>query len=216
MKTTIYFIRHAQSISNIGGKFMGRFDAPLAERGREQLIELAAHFGEIHLDAVYASPLIRAKETACAVGSAHGLTPILRPRLMEICGGIWENMTWEDIRKERAAEFALWRDEPHRFAVEGGESMREVYARMTAEMCFLAEQNEGKTIAVVSHGCAIRCFMCHAYGIGLEKMQTLPFFANAGVCKLGYEPGIGFSVEDEPTDICYRPDEKPSKSVRTG
>lgn len=186
---------------------MGRFDAPLAERGREQLVGLAAYFAERKLDAVYASPLQRAKETACAVGSAQGLVPVFRPHLMEICGGVWENMTWDAIKRERADEFALWQNEPHLFMAEGGERMRDVYERMTAEMRLIAEENEGGTVAVVSHGCAIRCFMCSAYGVGLEGMNSLPFFANAGVCQLSFEPETGFRVIEAPADICYRPDE---------
>ena len=209
--TTIYLIRHAQSVSNLSGRFVGQFNVPLSEQGKAQLIDLAEHFREIHLDALYASPLMRARDTAIAAGSNQGLTPILRPRLMEICGGVWENMTWDDIKAKHAEEYRLWKEEPWNFRVEGGESMREVYDRVAAEMTCIAEENDGKTVAVASHGCAIRNFMCYAYGIGIEAMNSLPFFANAGVCRLSWERDGGFRVLEAPADVCYDPSAKQDK-----
>ncbi len=209
--TTIYLIRHAQSVSNLSGRFMGQYNVPLSEYGRGQLAGLAEYFKEIHLDALYASPLMRARDTAIAAGSNQGLMPILRPRLMEIGGGVWENMTWDDIKETHAEEYRIWRDEPWKFKVEGGEHMREVYDRVAAEMTCIAEENDGKTVAVASHGCAIRNFMCHAYGIGLEAMNSLPFFANAGVCRLSWERDVGFRVEEAPADVCYDPSAKQEK-----
>ena len=62
--TTVYFIRHGTTENNIAGRFQGRSDIPLGEKGRKQAACLGERFAHIPLDAVYTSPLRRAYQTA--------------------------------------------------------------------------------------------------------------------------------------------------------
>ena len=95
--TTIYLIRHCEAAGNVGRRFQGHIDADITENGRRQLELLAERFRELPLDAVYSSPLLRARLTAEAVNRHHGLPVMLDDRLMEINGGLWEGRPWAEL-----------------------------------------------------------------------------------------------------------------------
>ena len=70
---------------------------PLSEEGRSQARRLAGRLRDEHFDAIYASDLIRAVETAAIVAEPHGLEVRRDPRLREFDFGEWEGLTWDEI-----------------------------------------------------------------------------------------------------------------------
>lgn len=168
---------------------MGHTDSPLSENGRAQCALLSERFTSVRLERLFSSPLVRARDTAAAAGKASGLAPEARGGLIEIDGGGWESVSWERIRAS-GDDYRLWAEEPWSFKAPGGESMTAVYERVSSEMESIAKECAGMTIAVVSHGCAIRNFMSYALGYGIEGMNSVPFFENTAVCKLAYDGGF--------------------------
>ena len=79
--TAVYLARHGESDWNVERRWQGPAARPLTERGREQARELAARLADVDLDAVYASDLRRAWETAEAVASPRGLEVVRLPAL---------------------------------------------------------------------------------------------------------------------------------------
>lgn len=157
MKTTVYFIRHGTTANNIGGRFQGKSDIPLGETGLKQAQCLGERFANVPLDAVYSSPLTRARQTAEGVCSQLPLEPILCDGLREIDGGVLEGRTnAENIRDYPEVMYAF-RHDPSKFAPPEGESARQVHERVTAALRDIIRQNRGKRIAVVSHGFALLC-----------------------------------------------------------
>lgn len=71
--TTIYLVRHCEAMGNINRIFQGHTDEEISDNGRLQLEKLAERFRDIHLDALYSSPLKRAYRTAEAVNRYHQL-----------------------------------------------------------------------------------------------------------------------------------------------
>ena len=110
--TTIYLVRHCEAMGNINRIFQGHTDEEISDNGRLQLEKLAERFRDIHLDALYSSPLKRAYRTAEAVNRYHQLPIHTDERLIEINGGHWEEKPWEALPELYPDEWAAWSCRP--------------------------------------------------------------------------------------------------------
>ncbi len=179
--TKLFIVRHAQATGNQDKRFQGSTDNDISAYGRLQLAALSERCHRLPLDRIYTSPLRRAVETAKAVGAGRRLAILERQELREIDCGVWEGMTWDTIRCERAAEFETWVSKPHEFQAPGGEAMRSVFSRMNHILGEILEDNPGGCIAIVSHGCAIRNLMCRIHGLPFEQLSQTPWMEHAAI-----------------------------------
>lgn len=184
--TTIYLVRHCEAMGNINRIFQGHTDEEISENGRLQLEKLAERFRNIHLDALYSSPLKRARRTAEAVNRHHRLPMHMDDRLMEINGGHWEEKPWAALPELYPDEWADWSSRPWLFQPKGGEAMGEVYRRMAAVLQDIAAAHPGQTVAAASHGCAIRNALCWAAGRPIEELLEIPWCDNTAVTILDF------------------------------
>ena len=187
MSARLYLIRHCQTGSNKQHLFQGRIDTDINEEGARQLDLLAERFRDIPLDAVYSSPLLRARRTAEAVARYRSLPVRQDPRLIEIDVGAWEGRSWDRLLLEDPERCRLWLEEPGLFQAEGGETMEAVYARMGEALLDIAAAHPGERVAVVSHGCAIRNALCFARGWPITRLNEVPWCDNTGVSTLEIE-----------------------------
>lgn len=187
--TTIYLVRHCEAEGNTKRYFQGHSDGTVSPNGELQCRQLAERFRTIHLDAVYSSPLKRAYFTAQAVDHYHGLPIQTDPGLMEINGGHWEGHLWAELPDLFPEEADAWAHRPWEFAPKGGESMREVYDRIWNTVVAIAEKNDGKQIAIVSHGCAIRNLLTRIKFGEIEKLGEMGWCDNTAVSLLRWEKG---------------------------
>ena len=88
----IVFARHGQTAPNRDGLVLGRADPELTEEGRRQAALLAAALAGESVTAILTSPLVRARQTAEAVGAACGAIVTVDERLLEIDWGAWEGL----------------------------------------------------------------------------------------------------------------------------
>lgn len=188
--TKIYLVRHAEALGNVREFFQGRTDCEVSERGEKQLECLAEHFKNIPIEAIYSSPLKRTLSTAAAVNKYHDLPIQKYEGLIEINGGVWEGKPWADLPKLYPVEYGLWKNRMEEFYIEDGEKMTEVFDRMKSAMDRIAAENEGKTIAVVSHGCALRNFLCYAMGKPISALKDVGWSDNTAVSLVEYESGV--------------------------
>jgi len=180
--TSVYLIRHAQAQGNLEQRFQGCTDTRLTPQGEKQVRFVAQRMRAIPLDAVYTSPLRRAWETAQGIAKLHELSPTVHEGLSEIDGGEMENRPFEELERLYSEPFRQFIQEPHKFTgVGGGESMQAVYQRMRGAVLELVRRHAGQCLAIVSHGAALRCFMCYASGLPLERMNELPWGDNTAV-----------------------------------
>lgn len=186
---TLYLIRHCEARGNIDREFQGRFDSDISENGRRQLDALANRFRDIPLEGIYSSPLRRARLTAEAVNRFHQLPIVFDDRLKEIDGGQWEQKPWAKLPELFPECSERWAKTPHTFEAPGGESMQTVYRRMKDALLDIAGANEGKTVAVASHGCAIRNALCWALTGDPEKLAEIPWCDNTAVSLLTFLDG---------------------------
>lgn len=183
--TTILLLRHGQSVSNLARTFTGQMDIPLTALGYRQAQAAAQYLRGVHFDAIYASPLVRALDTARPIAKALGLAIQTDPDLMEACFGDWEG---KKIDEEREA-YNLWKTDPDFFPPKG-ESMRCVRDRAGRAMDRIAAQNEGKTVLVATHGGFIRMLPSY-YTKNDADLLDAPIASNVSVTTLIYENGKG-------------------------
>lgn len=184
---TMYLIRHCETGGNAGGRFQGRSDTDISKTGQHQLEQLRRRFAPVPLDAVYSSPLLRARRTAEAVKGEKAIPLYIDDRLIEIDGGDWEDRPWDEFPGKFPQESADWVNRPGRFVAPHGEAMAAVYARMSQALREIAAKHPGGCVAVVSHGCAVRNALCFAKGLPLDRLQEVGWCDNTGVCELRWE-----------------------------
>jgi len=181
MSARIHVVRHAQSAGNLQGVFCGSTDSTLSGTGIRQLERLSARFLEIEISAVYSSPLRRAMQTAQAVRVVRDIPIHTEASLAEINGGEWEGLRWEEIASRYPQQWLNWERAPGAFAAPGGETMARVRERTLGAIMRIARENEGKTVAAVAHGCAIRNIVCAAMGLAIERLNEVGWCDNTSV-----------------------------------
>jgi broad specificity phosphatase PhoE len=150
----VYLARHGQTAYNHEGRFQGQQAIPLDDVGREQALELAERAASYGFEALWSSPLLRARETADAVAARIGLEPIEDARLMETDAGDWTDRAFAEVRAESPQLFDAFLAADAGFAFPGGESLAEQEQRVDAA---LADIEAGELPAlVVCHGLVIR------------------------------------------------------------
>lgn len=148
-------LRHGDTAWSAEGRIQGRSDPPLTEEARERLrrFKLPKVCAHMH---VVTSPLARCVETAALIGAPHAK---LEERLAEMRWGAWEGRRLADLRAELGAQMRENEARGWDFRPAGGESPREVLARVKS---WLAELRE-PTLAVTHRG-VIRAVYAHAAG----------------------------------------------------
>lgn len=199
MKTTIYMIRHGQSVANAARVFIGQTDLDLTERGHAQA-ELTADFlNDVKVDAIYASTLMRAFHTAEHTALRKGITVTPSLGLREIDAGEWENRPVTELRERYAEAFGIWTEDVGHSAPTGGESVLALQERCVAEVERIAKLHEGQTVCCFTHATPIRTVAAKWMGYTAETMKDLPWPTNASVSILEYENGV-FRVADYSID----------------
>ena len=187
--TTIYLIRHAEAEGNLYRRIQGHWNGQVTPRGQKQIDALAERFRDVPIDAVFSSDLQRTKDTAGAILKYHDLQLETTPRLREANLGVWEGRPWGDVEYESPEQMYYFNHDPAKWSIPQCEHFPEVQARMRAVLAEIAARYEGQTVAVVSHGVAIRSFLASALGIPSEKIDSLPHGDNTAVACLRYDGG---------------------------
>jgi probable phosphoglycerate mutase len=186
--TTILLARHGESDWNRARRWQGWADRPLTGRGRDQAGALALRLAEIPLDAVYASDLERARETAAAVARSQGLEVRVDPRLREVDVGSWSGLTREEAAAGFPEAYARWREGGAGW--HDGESYQAMSARVLAAVRAIAVAHEGGRVLVVSHGGPIRALHAAALGLDVEAYRRVrPVEPNARLSAVCIEDG---------------------------
>ena len=190
MKTKIYLIRHAEAEGNLYRRSQGQYNSNVTPLGRVQLSALAERFRDVPLDALWSSDLYRTQTTAAAVRKYHPeLALNLDSRLREIDVGVWEDLPWGNIARDYPEQMEFFSHDPARWSVPGGELYEAVQARMRTVVLELAEKYPGGSVAVVSHGLAVRSLLCLLFGIPSNEIDRLPYGDNTSVTLLTAEDG---------------------------
>jgi broad specificity phosphatase PhoE len=168
--TLLLLIRHGETDWNREGRFMGRTDLPLNMAGLAQAETAAASLRGQKLDAIYTSDLQRARQTAEIVARAVGAPVIPDARLREIDQGEWEGKLFSRILETDAEIFARRRREPLDTTAPGGESVRQIQARLLPLLDEIARRHPRGRVALVSHGVTLAVMKVHLLGLAVETV----------------------------------------------
>lgn len=171
-KTTILLIRHGETAWNAERRLQGHLDIALNREGERQASLLAAALADEPIDAIVASDLLRARQTAQAVAGAHALPLQIDRQLRERCYGGFEGLLYSEIAQRFPLEFAAWQARDVDAALppgaNRGETFRQFYSRVTIALQRWADAHPGKTLALVAHGGVLECAYRAALGLPLE------------------------------------------------
>ena len=183
-------VRHGETTFNRIHRYQGQFDAPLSDLGIRQAEILATRLPkEYAFDAIYASDLSRACDTAAPTARIVGLPINTDQRLREISVGEWEACLVSDMKKIDPEGVAAYRNDPGTFRFPGGEDFHEVYARASVCIEEIARKHDGETVLIVSHGGAIRTLLCVWSGLPISRLREMPDLRNTSVTEVEYDNG---------------------------
>ena len=184
--TLVLLIRHGQTPTtgkNLPGRAKGLH---LAEVGQEQARAVAERLGVLkRLDAIYASPLERARETAAPLSKARQLPIRIEKGLLECDFGDWTGAELKDLMKK--PEWATVQRYPSGFRFPNGESFVEMQTRISSTVHRLASAHVGGVIACVSHADPIKAVVAEALGTHLDLFQRISI-STCSVSAIAYGP----------------------------
>jgi broad specificity phosphatase PhoE len=196
-ETHFYIVRHGKSEGNAKRIFQGLLDLSLVDEGREEARSVAAWLAARGVQAVFASPLLRAAETGRIVADACGTSLRCDESLRELDTGVFSGLGFDECRvryPEAYAEFE-WKSWE---GVPGAERAEDLYARAMRAWIFLrdraaalaneADRSSGAPVrlAAVSHGGFIQWLVRSTFGC--RSWMPLVSTANCGIFELFVDP----------------------------
>lgn len=183
----LILVRHGESEWNAIGRLQGQANPPLSKLGRRQAAHMAARLVDEGVDAIVASDLERAYETADALAGSVGLEVARREDLREVDVGSWTGTTREEVERENPQAWTRWRIE----GIEGwedGETYAEAMVRVGGAISELASAYPEQTVVAVTHGGCIRLATCHLLGMPAAEFGRIMSIGNASITEFLVEP----------------------------
>ena len=190
--TEIIIIRHGETEWNKTGRFQGHSDVPLSAEGRTQAAALGKNLVVDHVDAIYASDLTRAMETAAPLAQRFGLEVISDPQLRELNFGAWEGRNFNDVNAENPNAMKNFYTDPEQADIPESEPFPEFQRRIAGRVREIVAQERGKRIVIVSHGASIRILLADLLSMPIRSIWHLSQL-NTAVNKIRFEDD-GFAV----------------------
>jgi broad specificity phosphatase PhoE len=193
--TRVFLVRHGQTVWHAENRYCGTSDVALSPRGLEQAGLLADWARTARLDAIWVSPLARARATAEAAGRASGLTPRVDARLRELDFGRGEGLTAAEMAARFPDAWDAFRADPVRSHLPDGEDPAALVRRGTAALDELAFAHPDGRALVVAHTTFIRLVLCHGLGIPLSNYRrTFPGLDNVALTELDWGADGAFAL----------------------
>ncbi|MDQ2734137.1 MAG: histidine phosphatase family protein [Pseudomonadota bacterium] len=190
--TRVIAIRHGETVWNAEMRMQGQLDTNLSPRGRWQAGRVAAGLGGEGIDAVIASDLARAFDTAQAIAKSAGVEVEVDTGLRERGFGVFEGYTYAEIDQRWPTEAARWRRHDPDFGPDEGETLRDFYRRSVSTATAIAARHAGRSIALVTHGGVLDCLYRAASNVSLDAPRSWQL-GNAAINRLLYTPR-GFTL----------------------
>lgn len=207
-------MRHGESTYNTQRKVQGHCDeSTLTEAGRKGAHQVGAALSGLHFDAIYSSPLQRARETAELILSSlsvesHPPQLQLTDNLKEINLVLWEGMLFDEVEAKFPEEIRCWNERPHELrmqipAPEGLKDFFPVLALYEQARQFWQEilpKHAGQTVLLVAHSGINRALISTAIALGPERYQSI-YQSNCGISVLNFADGLGQPVQMESLNL---------------
>lgn len=191
--STVLLWRHGRTTFNAENRFQGQLDVPLDLVGRAQAAAAAEHLAQLPIDAVVASDLSRAVDTARALTTLTGHELTQDPLLREVNAGDWQGLLGSEISAKWPDEHAAWR-RGEDVRMGGGENRTELGSRVADAVERHADTTEG-TLLIASHGAALKAGILRLVGLPVTAGNALAGFRNCHWAVLTRRTG-GWALEE--------------------
>ncbi|SRR6266498_1438803 len=164
----LLLVRHGETEWNAQRRYQGYSDVPLSDLGRQQAECIAERLVSQKIDAVYASDLQRALETATIIARKHGLQVFSEPRLRELKFGVLEGLTFDEAQTQYPEMIAAWLKDFNQ-APQGAETIDMMHMRLVSLLDELKQKHDEQTLLLVSHGGSLSEILRVALDLSCEK-----------------------------------------------
>lgn len=201
-ETAVLLVRHG-SVPGLGERLYARTHGlGLTAAGMEEARRLAGRLAREGVQAIYSSPLQRARETAAAIAEATGLEVAEAEAIIEVDFGGWTGQAFAEL--ERDAGWRAFNACRTLRAAPGGESLSQVLARVTGWLSEVMARHPGERVVAVSHADVIRTALAGLLGASLDMILRLEISpASITEVRLGDAPPRVVRVND--TAWCLAP-----------
>ena len=169
----VYIVRHGDIGIGKQKRYIGIQDLPLSEERKRQALALKDQLQEVPLEKVYCSALSRSCQTAAIIAEAHSLPLTILPDLHEIAMGEWEGRLFSAIQEQFPEEYRLRGEDIVHYRPPGGESFCDCYQRVIPVFEEIV-RSDAAHILIVGHAGVNRVILCHALGIPLQSLFSIP------------------------------------------
>jgi len=193
----LILVRHGATDWNQQRRVQGLSNLGLNETGKRQAEALAQALKDERVDAIYASPLRRAQETAHAIGRFHQVEVVPLDGLKELDVGEVDGMTYEDMRIHHSEFFTKWMADFTAVRLPGGGTVPELRDQCCAAVKDILEKqrtvagekcgDEDKVVVAVTHFFPIMCIICDTLGLALTYFRRFRLDV-ASMCTLDFNP----------------------------
>lgn len=168
----LYLIRHAEVEESFQHVFGGRIDMDLSPRGHTQAEALAAWLEIAAFDAIYTSPMKRARLTLEPLLRGRPLQPVIVESLREIDFGDWTGLSWQELHDRHQISAFEWLDFIESGAIPNAERGETFRGRLEPHLAEVLNLHAGKTVALVCHGGVIRMLLSILLKLPLRQMSS--------------------------------------------
>ncbi len=172
--TRLFLIRHGNTIDEESKKiYKGRLDIPLSRAGLERMERAGAFLASFKIGRVYTSTLSRSIDSGHAVARALDLGIEVEPAFDEVAFGLWEGLSFLEIRERYPKELSLWIQDPGAHPPPQGESFRHARKRSMERLRKIMDGSQDDTIAIVAHAGILRIMIFSLLGLRLARLFRL-------------------------------------------
>ncbi|PZF88275.1 histidine phosphatase family protein [Micromonospora deserti] len=202
--TRLIIWRHGNTDWNAAGRVQGQTDVPLNDLGREQARAAAPLLAALRPDAIIASDLRRAADTAAALAALTGLPVRADARLRERYFGHWQGLALTEAAERFPAEYARWRaGDPDPGA--GIESLDDLGKRVGAALQEAADAVPGGTVVVAMHGGGARQGCGQLLGWDHAVLRTVGSLQNCHWTELRHDDVRGWHLRAHNVGLIVAP-----------
>lgn len=187
--TRLCLVRHGETEWNAARRIQGQIDIGLNETGLRQAEGAGRWLISAGIVALYSSDLKRAWTTALAIGRALGLEPQSVPEMRERRYGTFEGLTYDEAKVKHPDGYAAFEGRNAEYNFENGESLKEMFARVTGKLKEIAAAHPGQNVVVVLHGGVLDIINRFVRGNSLETPRDF-LIPNAGLNWIAAVDGV--------------------------
>lgn len=169
--TRLFLIRHGNTVDEETKKiYKGRTDIPLSRTGILRMHGAASFLSAFTLDRIYTSTLSRSIDSGRIIATGQGTDIEVTPAFDEVDFGVWEGLSFEEIRERYPEDLRLWLKDPATYPPPRGESFKKAQKRGMGRLRKIMREHTGRQVGIVAHAGILRIMIFALLGMRLTKL----------------------------------------------